>query len=243
MIDFNGEFFKEEPKFFIPLAHVSGCPLLEKEELYNYQIGHLASALLIADYNPEVPIDKAPCSFKTEFKFPKDSLISGSFMMHLAAKNLSHPHIKYDDIDIYFRSKDDAKEFCTLNGISSNNVYGFSFNGDVCAYGHAGPHKINLIFGIEYDNPGHLISRFDIRACSMALDPNTGVLHVVRGALEDATNKRLVFNPVPRGVSVRRFAKYIQKGFTADKHQNLFFVELLRSDIYKPELELLTKEY
>lgn len=50
-------------------------------------------------------------------------------------------------------------------------------------------------------------------------------------------------NPVPRGVSVRRFTKYIKKGFEADKYQNLFFVELLRSDIYSAELELMTKEY
>jgi hypothetical protein len=99
------------------------------------------------------------------------------------------------------------------------------------------------IYGVEYDSPEHLITRFDIRACSMAIDPNTNMLYVVRGSIEDTTRKQLVFNPVPRGVSVRRFTKYIQKGFTPDKHQNVFFVELLRSDIYSQELELMTKDY
>ena len=102
--------------------------------------------------------------------------------------------------------------------------------------------KINLIYGVHYTSAGYLISRFDIRACSMAIDPNQKQLYVVRGAVEDATMKRLNFNPIPRATTIKRFTKYIKRGFEADKYQNLFFVELLRSPIYSPELEILTKD-
>lgn len=232
------EFFQEPPKFFMPLA---GKNLKLGKDLYDYQINHLANALLVEDYDANVVIDSCPIQLKTAFKFPKDSLISGSFVMHHVTKQLCGIDHKYDDIDIYFKTKEDAQEFLKLNMISGH--YSFNFENPMCAYGHVGPNKLNLIYGVEYKDVGNLIGRFDIRACSMAIDPNTNMLHVVEGSLEDASRRIITFNPVPRGVSVRRFTKYIQKGFTPDKHQNVFFVELLRSDIYSQELELMTKDY
>lgn len=235
--------FIEEPKFFIQLANATK-PLLSGKDLYDWQLSHLGSALIIEDYDAPVEINSGEAKFKTDFIFPKDSLISGSYAMHLGAKNIQcgTSTIKHDDIDIYFKTKEDAQEFLKLN-TSQGPIDGFAFENHICTYGYINLHKINLIYGVEYENPGHLISRFDIRACSMAIDVNASMFYVVRGALEDATKKQLVFNPVPRGVSVRRFAKYIEKGFKTEKYQNLFFVELLKSSCYKPELELLTKEY
>jgi hypothetical protein len=168
--------------------------------------------------------------------------------MHYVCKHLGiSGAADYDDIDIYFKNKEDAQKFINMNqslrDIKSGNISGIDYSNPMCIYTHTGKEKINLIYGVEYDKPGDLISRFDIRACSMAIDPNSDTLYVVKGAMEDATNRRIVFNPVPRGVTVRRLTKYIKKGFTIDGHQSLFFAELVRSDIYSPELELMTKNY
>ena len=231
------DFWTKEPKFFIQLH---GATLKSGKELYEYQINHLASAMLIDDYDAGVEIDSCQINAICAYTFPKDSLISGSFAMHHVSKNIGNSDHKFDDIDIYFKDKTDAQTFLKLNGA---NGYGFDFNNPMCAYGHIDGHKFNLIYGVEYTSPGHLISRFDIRACSMAIDPNSNMLYVVKGAIEDATQRKLTFNPVPRGCTVRRLVKYIQKGFTIEPYQSLFFTELIGSTVYSAELELMTKEY
>lgn len=233
------DFWTQELKFFMPLNN----DLKTGESLYNYQIGHLASALIIDDYNPAVEVDVCDIISKTRFIFPKDALISGSFVMCHVAKNVGHVDIQYDDIDVYLKSKADAEIFAQLNNLHGSSFNGLHFDNPMCAYGHTGKEKINLIYGVEYNSPADLISRFDIRACSMAIDPNDQKLYVVQGAIEDATRKQITFNPVPRGVSVRRLIKYLHKGFDIEKHQNVFFVELVRSHLYSQELELMTKEY
>lgn len=231
------DFWTHEPKFFIQLH---GANLKKGKELYESQLSHLGSAMLIQDYDANVEIDTAQITATTPYKFPKGALISGSFVMHYVSKNVGHIDHKFDDIDIYFKSKADAQLFLNLNGA---NGFGFDFNNPMCAYGHIDGNKFNLIYGVDYTSPGHLISRFDIRACSMAIDPNTNMLYVVKGAIEDATQRTLTFNSVPRGVTVRRLTKYVKKGFEIDGYQSLFFVELLGSTIYSAELELMTKEY
>ena len=233
------DFWKQEPKFYIPLKT---DVLKTGEDLLKEQLYHLGSALLIDDYDPHVEVDTCPITGLSNFIFPKGALISGSFVMYHVAKLLCGSNLEYDDIDIYFKSKADAEMFANTN-IKDSTFGGFQFSNPMCAYGHTGKEKINLIYGVEYDSPAHLISRFDIRACSMAIDPNSNTLYAVRGAARDATTKDIVFNPVPRGVTVRRLAKYFKKGFEIKKHQSLFFVELVRSPIYSPELELMTKEY
>jgi hypothetical protein len=231
------EFWKQRPKFFIPLA---GQKLLINEPLFKYQMNHLTSALLIDDYNPQVEIDS--CSFGTKpcLKFPDGALISGSFIMSLVAQQLNGTLLTWDDIDIYFKTQADAEFFVKMN---QKDLSTFDFKSPICAYGFYGSDKVNLIYGVQYDSPAHLISRFDIRACSMAVDPNKEVLYVVRGAPDDASRKILAFNPVPRGVSVRRLIKYTKKGFEMDTHQGVFFAELIKSDIYSAELELSTNKY
>lgn len=237
-------FFTEKLKFYMPLI---SSELKRGKELYDFQVEHLANAILIDDYNANIAVDKCSAFFKTPFIFPEGTLLSGSFIMSHVASHFTNgsSSLKYDDIDLYFKSKADAQLFLSMNNLDPAHGFygGFKFSGPMCAYGIIGKLKVNLIYGVEYKDAGDLISRFDIRACSMALDLNANTLYFVRGSIEDATQCHLTFNPVPRGVSVRRFTKYIHKGFEADKYQNLFFVELLRSDIYSPELELMTKEY
>jgi len=230
------EFWKTEPKFFIPLHTTT---LVKGEELYKWQMNHLGSALLLEDRISPVEIESCSANAHASFTFPLGSLISGSFAMHYVIKNMGYGLgvVQYDDIDVYFKSKVDAESFA-----KKYHMYA-SFDNPMCAYVNCNGNKFNLIYGVEYNTPGDLISRFDIRACSMAIDPNNDVLHIVKGAIEDATNRRITFNPVPRGVSIRRLAKYIKKNFTIDGHQSLFFAELVRSDIYSPELELMTKNY
>lgn len=231
------DFWSQEPKFFITLH---GANLKKGQELFDSQISHLASAMLVQDYDANVQIDTCQIKAISNFKFPKDALISGSFVMHHVSKNVGNVDHKFDDIDVYFKTKADAQAFLTLNAA---NGWMFNFDNPMCAYGDIEGHKFNLIYGVDFTSPGHLISRFDIRACAMAIDPNTNTLYVVQGAIEDATQKNITFNPVPRGVTVRRLTKYIKKGFDIEGHQSLFFVELLGSTIYSAELELMTKEY
>lgn len=233
------DFWNHDPKFFIPL---NVDVLKTGEDLLKEQLSHLGSALLVDDYNPHVEVDTAQITGTSNFIFPKDALISGSFVMHHVSKLLCGANISYDDIDIYFKCKADAEAFANTN-IKNSTFGGFDFSNPMCAYGHTGKDKINLIYGVEYNSPAHLISRFDIRACSMAIDPNSNTLHVVRGAARDATTRDIVFNPVPRSVTVRRLVKYLKKDFEIKKHQSIFFAELLRSPFYSPELELMTKEY
>ena len=211
----------------------------EGKDMYEENIGHLASAILVNDYDPNVTVHVADATFTLPFTYPDGALISGSFIMAAAVKNYGGPQLDYDDIDIYFKNKDDAKLFLTQNKLPD-----ISFDGVRCAYLKWDSHKINLIYGVEYSSPENLITRFDVRAVSMALDPNSKKIYAVQGSLRDAANKTLCFNPVPRNVSLRRYEKYIKKGFSVkDPYQNMFFAELLKSDIYNPEIELLTKGY
>lgn len=231
------EFWTDTPHFMSKMVmHYSP---LKGEELFKEQLNHLSSALLVNDYNPNVTVDCYDLAFRTNIKFiNKGELLSGSFVSRsLTRAFFKQNHVDAEDIDIYFKSKEDAKEFAQLN------MMYMSFDGPMCAYGHHNNMKFNLIYGVEYDSPAHLISKFDIRACSMAIDVSAMKAYMVRGSLSDCSVKQIFFNPVPRGVSVRRLLKYTQKGFEIDKYQRLFFVELARSDLYSPELELVTKEY
>lgn len=232
------EIFNKAPRFFVEMVAEE---YKLGEDLYKWQIDHLSSAIIVDDYAAPVKVDKAHIKLDTKLQWGQGALLSGSFVMNIVSKSVGHVDTKYDDIDIYFKCKADAQEFATVNG--KNGLTAYDFTNPMCAYGFFGSEKVNLIYGVEYDSPEHLISRFDIRACSMAIDPALGVLYVVRGSIQDATRKILTFNPVPRGVSVRRLEKYVTKGFKLDTHQGLFFADLIKTDIYSPTLELMTKAY
>lgn len=208
-----------------------------EEDLFKEQLNHLSSALLVDDYDPYLTVDTYDMLAATNVKFPnKGELISGSFMSAAFVKAI-YRRVPFDaaDIDIYFKSKEDAQSFIAING-----MWGFEMDSEICGYGSQNSIKYNLIWGIDFKSPEHLVSRFDIRACAVAYNPHTNKLYAVRGALEDAMNKNIVFNPVPRAISVRRLVKYIEKGFTIEPHQRLFFAELVRSNIYSTEIELIT---
>ena len=212
---------------------------VDEEVMYKYQTNHLASALLIQDYDPAITITSHPTNgVKTKFQWiNRGEIVSGSFatISALQAVGLA-TRFEAKDLDIYFHSKDDVKDWCKLNGVGT---YGID-QSQICYYVQHCNIDFNLIYGIPYTDAAQLISKFDIRACSVAYDPNTTLFHSVDGALYDAMSMKIVFNPVPRGVSVNRLTKYIQKGFTIDKYQRLFFAELVRTDIYSKELELTT---
>lgn len=238
-------FFTKKPSFFIELTkkdlHKKG------QKLYEYQLAQLANALLLEDKEYEYDIDRCYFDGTSIYKFfPEGSLVSGSFLMSVVASNVSHGSTLhgYDDIDIYFKSKEDAKLFLHENNITGAYWGEFDFHGTICSYGTHNGIKMNLIYGVPYKDAGDLISHFDIRACSMALDINKKELYVIQGAIQDATLSEINFNPVPRAVTVRRLTKYIQKGFNIkDYQQSLFFVELLKSNIYNSDLEQHTKQY
>lgn len=219
---------------------VDFLPTPSGEELYKSSLDKLSSYLLIKDSFPSIEIEKQDAYFDLSGInwINRDEVIAGSFMSSAVRKtHMNDNEVKYEDIDIYFKCRDHAIEFCKVN-----NLYlGWIHDPHVmCVSIPTQTEKLNLIWGVEFDNINNLISRFDIRACAIAYDPNQQKLYTVNGANADIFNKDIVFNPVPRAVTIRRLVKYIEKGFRIDKWQRLFFAELLRSDIYSAHLEEIT---
>jgi hypothetical protein len=145
-------------------------------------------------------------------------------------------NVQSNDIDIYFQSKEDAIAFAKLN---FPNLQTGSDKVGLRVYTDSGG-SFNLIHGIAYRKPEELITRFDFRAISIALDPTSNTVYAVRGALFDVSRKRLVYNPLPNSATIARLVKYVNKGFSIDPYQRLFLAELLRSDTYNADLELRT---
>lgn len=230
-----------ETKLTIPIVPIWNYDGKSDDALYQVQASHLASAILIQDYDPGVQVDEYIVNFTDKLVWPgRGELLSGSFVSRSVIEAVvGAAGFTAEDVDIYFHTKQDAQDFLWLNAMTQY----FNMENPICGYGTFDNIKYNLIWGIEYKDPQHLISRFDIRACAMAIDPTNRKLYMVRGALDDCNNKMIVFNPVPRGVSVRRLIKYVEKGFEIDPHQRLFFAELVRSDLYSTELELITAKY
>lgn len=214
--------------------------LKDGEKLYKAQCDALASALLIKDRNPSLTVDIHKIGWTSHFDWiNKGELIAGSFMASEIAKSVNGKGFLAGDIDIYFKSRVDAVSFCAINSMHNADFSTVDPN-SVCIYFNQDGMKFNLIWGIHYESPEHLVSGFDIRACSMAYDPASGNLYTVNGAIDDATEQRIILNPVPRATSINRIIKYTQKGFLMDKYQRVFFAELVRSEIYSSELELKT---
>jgi hypothetical protein len=205
------------------------------EARYNWQMDRRASSILIGDDDDvmKVRVYKHSTSvLQTDFNWIQSGeLIAGSFMSGI----VHNTSITHGDVDIYFKSKTDADLFCTANPKLKQ-----MYKGDVAAQLADNNTVINLIFGVSFDSPEELISRFDIRACSIALDPNTNTTYALKGAAGDCAMKRIVFNPNPHNTTVARLVKYVEKGFVIDAYQRLFFAELLKGTQYRPDLELTT---
>ena len=208
------------------------------EERYNWQMSVRANYLLLEDDKAKLKVDIStpphPLLDTTLRWINRGETIAGSFMCGVVPYS-SVPHA---DIDIYFKCKEDVNDFMRSN----RNMHTRHVN-EVLTYTYAVEDKkyeFNLIHGIPYNDPEDLISRFDIRACSIALNPCTNTLYSVSGSFSDIVAKRITYNPIPRGTTIARLIKYIQKGFIIDAHQRLFLSELIRSNQYNPEIELMT---
>lgn len=211
---------------------------LDDVAMHKMQLEKLSNYLILKDKNANLVIDEHEVTGVTRLSWiNRGELVSGSFIANEVSKFFNGMGFEFEDIDIYFHSKDDAEKFCRVNGIYNAD---FSDKKQMCtSFYHLGD-KLNLIWGVSYANARDLISEFDIRACSMAYDPNNSKVYAVSGAIDDAKSKSIVYNPIPRAVSIRRLLKYTQKGFSMSKYQRLFFAELIRTDIYSSELELTT---
>lgn len=207
----------------------------EGEKLFDQQMSVRANYLLLGDSaNVGVPL----CGFyvpsgsiiKTSLKWlNRGELIAGSWV----TSEVFESKIGYTDIDIYFKSKKDVDDFLKLNGLTAR----ISMN-RIAATVETGGEQLNLIWGVHYEDVGDLIYRFDIRACSTALDPNTNSVHYIEGAIHDAFRKLIVYNPLPHNTSLSRLVKYVHKGFSIDAYQRLFLLDLIKTGTVDPAVEL-----
>jgi hypothetical protein len=209
------------------------------EKRYEWQMAIRANYLLLGDTKVNVPVDIRGLPkplLETNIKWlNREELIAGSFMS-FAVQGTTLTEV--NDVDIYFKSKDDALQFLQQN---SNMVKSSENEVLIDAYLWTGKRlNFNLIFGVHYDDPADLIVHFDIRACSIAYDPSENVTYEVPGALADCCIPRVVYNPVPHNTTIARLIKYVQRGFDIDPYQRLFLAELIKSDQYNGDLELTT---
>lgn len=212
------------------------------EKRYEWQMSLRSNYLLLGDdKNFQIPIDVITSPYKIVHSnviwLNRGELIAGSFMCNVAAG----ADVQHTDIDIYFKSKADADQFVQINRVHVfPHQFTHQYASTIASKGAFDNQYFNLIYGVEYSDAKDLITRFDIRACSIAYDPQFNMVYAVRGALFDAVQKRIVFNPIPHNTTVARVVKYAQKGFDMEAYQRLFFAELIRSDMYNPDLELST---
>jgi len=217
---------------------ISGNEYRDGERLFNYQMDALANGIILNDYLADSVFYNNKVIFTPRFTFlNRGEVIAGSSVCRLV-----NPYIEANDVDIYVRSVEDAIALLSVNNSKLDKYHPplDVSKHKVCYTVVSLGTKINLIWGIKYKDAEDLISRFDIRACSMALDPNSSTFTVLSGAVEDSINNMIHFNLSPRSVSVARLLKYISKGFTLDKYQRVVFAELIRNGYHSNELELTT---
>lgn len=205
------------------------------EKRFAWQMEMRANYILLKDKNANVTVYSVKHNRKvlsTDLKWPNTGeLIAGSFLCNL----VQGANVPHNDVDIYFKSKEDAVRFCALNPQLKT-----MYQSDIAVQMADGNQVLNLIYGVAYSSPDDLISHFDIRACSIAHDPHTNTTYFVKGATGDCAGGFIVYNPVPHNTTVARLVKYVQKGFNLDPYQRLFLVELLKGDQYNPDLEITT---
>lgn len=211
---------------------------LDQADLFNYQMNGIANSVILGDFHETCKTYTKQVDSSTDFKFINvGEVIAGSSIC-----NILNNHIEANDIDIYVHSIDDAIKLLDINNVT-HDLKGKLVDLTECKVCFTVVWrgiKINLIWGVKYKDAEDLISRFDIRACSMAFDPNSSIFTVLAGALEDSINMDIHFNLNPRSISVARLLKYISKGFKIDKYQRVVFAELIRTGHHFNDLELTT---
>lgn len=217
---------------------------ISKEHYYNAMMQISDSILLGAEFpQPEIMQYTHHLSSHDDANFNKiknldwsiPAIISGSFLIHTQVNKSIH----YDDIDIYFKNEEDARNWAARNNIS--NIWLAPNNKSFyCSILLSTMVKLNLIFSIDFKDEQDLISRFDIRACAMAYNPTTNVFTLVDGAADDCRDKRIVIQANPRSASIWRLLKYVTKGFKIDRYQTALLNEILK---LQPNRELNPSSY
>ena len=214
---------------------VKSKELLEGEKLFEEQMNVRANYLLLGDDRlPNPPLNSAnvkttPIISTTLKWINRGEIIAGSWV----SSEVFNSKFGAADVDIYFKSRNDVEDFLKLNRL----VGKLSMN-KIAATVDTPGFSLNLIFGVHYEDVGDLIYRFDFRACSTALDPNSSTIYWVDGAVDDALQRRIVYNPLPHNTSIARLVKYVNKGFTIDAHQRVFLLDLIKTGTVNPDVEL-----
>jgi len=219
------------------MAIHSAFPQYNEEATFQRQSDELAENVLLdapikVNFNTLNPVKSKP-----NIKWMMDELVAGS-----SVSQLFNSSIPAEDVDIYFKSIDDAMLFAKLNKVDRQVKWNLAKQKDqlnVCAWVTLNCRKYNLIWGIEYKDVKELISRFDIRACAMVYDPCWDRITMVEDSLQDAIEQRIVWQTTTRHMSVHRLIKYSKKGFKIDPHQRVMFTELLKTK-HNTDLELST---
>ena len=217
---------------------ISGAfPQYSEEATFNQQVDDIAESVLLDTFIQVNFNTLDPVRSKPDVKWMMDELVAGS-----AVSQLFNSSIPTEDVDVYFKSIDDAMLFAKLNKVDQQVKWNLAKQKDqlnVCAWVTLNNRKYNLIWGIKYNNVKELISRFDIRACAMAYDPCWDKIIMVQDALQDAMEQRIVWQTTTRHMSVHRLIKYSKKGFKIDPYQRVMFAELLKTK-HNTDLELAT---
>lgn len=210
-------------------------PKYNEEDTFKQQTNDIAESILL---NAPIKVDfNILDSVRSEpnIKWMMDELVAGS-----SVSQLFNSAIYSDDVDVYFKSINDAILFAKLNKVDQQVQWNLAKDQlNICAWVTLNNRKYNLIWGIKYNDAKDLISRFDIRACAMAYDPYWNKITMVRGSLQDAIEQRIVWQPTAEHISIHRLIKYHEKGFTIDAYQRVMFAELLKTK-YNTDLELST---
>ena len=211
--------------------------LHEPEKVYKEQMDLIAEAEILKFYRaPEINVISGVKPINNVIW--GNEIVAGS-----AVSRFINHRIVADDIDVYFKSIEDAKQWCKNNKLTQQIQWQLASNpGHLtrCAWVTKDSCKYNLIWGVEYKDIDDLISGFDMRVCAMAINMATEEMHMVSGAIQDAYTKRIVWQPSAKALSVHRLFKYAKKGFEIDKYQRLMFVDLIQGGKYNVDLELNT---
>lgn len=203
---------------------------IKGEELFKKQMNEIHDYVLLKGCSsPEFYNHKTNAVADIKW-IGRGEVVAGSYLSRVINQT-----IQAADVDIYFHSKVDAEAFRILNNLASTMD-----DAKFCQMAHHRGIKLNLIWGIQYDNVRDLIGRFDIRACAIAYDPAASEITYVYGAIPDCQDKRITYQTDPRVVSIHRLLKYIGKGFTIDEYQRAILAELIKTDRHSQELELIT---
>ena len=216
---------------------LKGCH--EPEELYKKQLDALAERELLGAHYPLEFTSISNVDVGIDAELTGKEIIAGSSVAWFFNDNL-----KANDIDVYFKSMEEAKNFASKNKVGLQVRWNLAKQDPnalrTCAWVTIKNIKYNLIWGIKYKDMEELLSGFDIRACAVGYDIKNKKVHAVRGAIADIVNRRIVWQTSMRGTSLSRLIKYQNKGYSIDKYQLAILGEILRSDRYSPDKELVS---